>query len=57
MNIGDLVAYKCIDDGEVFGVVLETSIINEKPCVLVLWTDRYGQSDWVDEDDVWHYED
>ena len=57
MNIGDLVGYECIDDGEVFGVVIETSMINEKPSVLVLWSDRYGQSDWVDEDAVWHYED
>lgn len=57
MNVGDLVGYECIDDGEVFGVVIETSMINEKPSVLVLWSDRYGQSDWVDEEDVWRYED
>tara|TARA_R100000152_G_C6655719_1_gene96068 strand:- start:280 stop:456 length:177 start_codon:yes stop_codon:yes gene_type:complete len=57
MNVGDIVGYDCIDDGEVFGVILETGIIHERPSVLILWSDRYGQSDWVDEDAVWHYED
>ena len=57
MKTGDLVGYHCPSEGELFGVVVETGIIHTVPSVLILWSDRYGQSDWVDEDEVWHYED
>ncbi len=56
MNIGDLVIYDCNDDGEIFGVILEKGAIHNIPSVLVLWADRYGQADWVHEDEVFYYE-